>query len=138
MLGTGNNYSMRNSELGIRNFRYSALRIPHSEFGLTLVEILVSVAILAAGTVLVLQALGRGAYLLTVARQRSNAYAFSAAKMADLELSLRQGGEPQTKGRFGQGRDQFVWQADVSPARESPNLALVMLTVSWRDRKSVV
>ena len=104
-----------------------------SKQGLTLVEILVSVAILAAGTVLVLQALGRGAYLLTVARQRSTAYALSAAKMADLELSLRQGGEPQTKGRFGQGRDQFVWQADVSPARESPNLALVMLTVSWRQ-----
>jgi prepilin-type N-terminal cleavage/methylation domain-containing protein len=61
------------------------LRPPAGAPGLTLVEVLISIAILALGAGLVMQALARGAHTLVVARNRSTAYAFSAAKMTDLE-----------------------------------------------------
>ena len=100
--------------------------------GLTLVEILVAVAILATGGVLILQALARGAYALNVAENRRWAYVFSQAKMADLDMSLKQGLEPKTHGEFRMGREQFRWDVDTF-ATDEPELQLVTLTVAWRQ-----
>ena len=100
--------------------------------GLTLVEILVAVAILATGGVLILQALARGAYTLKVAENRRHAYIFSQAKMADLDMSLKQGLEPTTRGQFRMGREQFRWDVYTSPTEE-PELQLVTLRVAWRQ-----
>ncbi|MBI4343451.1 MAG: prepilin-type N-terminal cleavage/methylation domain-containing protein [Candidatus Omnitrophica bacterium] len=104
-----------------------------SSKGLTLVEILVSVAILAGGTVLVLQALARGAQALSIARNRSVVYAFSAAKMADLELAAHEGGASQREGSFTQGRERFRWRVEHAPVEASPLLERLSLTVAWRQ-----
>ena len=101
--------------------------------GFTLVEVLISVAILAVGSVLIMQALARGAYALAVAAQRSTAYSFAAAKLADLELSARQGIVPNSAGRFGTGARQCEWRVDASPLDDEPQLALLTLTVGWRQ-----
>jgi hypothetical protein len=100
---------------------------------LTLVEILISVAILAVGAVLIMQALARGAYALSAAHVRSQVYAFSAAKMADLELSLQQGVAPNTEGQFGVGREQIRWRVKTTLVDDEPELQLVTLIVSWRQ-----
>ena len=102
-----------------------------SKFGLTLIEILVSVAILAAGAVLIMQALLRGAYALTFAEQRFHAYTFSVGKLADVETALRTGQSLTPHGRFRMGNDQFTWQLEASPLPEDPQLELVTLTVGW-------
>jgi prepilin-type N-terminal cleavage/methylation domain-containing protein len=102
-----------------------------SKFGLTLIEILVSVAILAAGAVLIMQALLRGAYALTFAEQRFHAYTFSVGKLADVETALHTGQSLTPHGRFRMGKDQFTWQLDASPLPEDPQLELVTLTVGW-------
>jgi len=100
---------------------------------LTLVEVLVSVAILGAGTVLIMQAFVRGTYAITAAQKRLQAYTFSAAKMADLEMARRQGEDPKSSGAFRMGRDQFSWSVQRALAFGDPELELATLTVAWRQ-----
>jgi len=104
---------------------------PRADVGLTLVEILVSVAILAAAVVLIMQALLRGAYALTLAEQRFHAYAFSVGKLADVETALDTGQSLTPHGRFRMGKDQFTWQLEAVPLPEGPQLELVTLSVGW-------
>ena len=101
--------------------------------GLTLIEILISVVILAFASVLILQALAKGAYTLNVAKNRMRAYAFACAKMADLELSFKQGARPAPTGEFRVGRDRFQWRVETSKLPERPPLERVTLTVQWHQ-----
>ena len=101
--------------------------------GLTLIEVLVSIAILASASVLVMQAFVRGAYVLALARNRLGAYTFASAKMADLELGFARGVAPKPSGQFQIGRDQFQWRVEAAPASQDPELELVTLTVDWHQ-----
>ena len=102
---------------------------------MTLIEVLLSLAILAIGQVVILQALARGAYALAGAERSSTAYAFAAAKLADLDLSFQQRVEPKMSGRFGSGQGAFEWHVDRVPQDDQLRLALVTLTVGWRQGK---
>jgi hypothetical protein len=102
-----------------------------NKFGLTLIEILVSVAILAASVVLIMQALLRGTYVLTLAEQRFHAYAFSVGKLADVETALHTGQSLTPNGRFRIGKDQFTWQLEAATLPEDSQLELMTLTVEW-------
>ena len=82
----GNNPSVRSGEWGVRS-EHAELRTPNSELtrrrqGLTLIEVLLSLAILGIGEVVILQALARGAHAMAAAERRSAAYAFAAAQLA--------------------------------------------------------
>ena len=105
---------------------------PIAKHGFTLIEVLVSIAILASAVVLILQAFVRGAYVMALAKNRLRAYTFASAKMADVELALQHGREPDPDGRFSAGREQFRWRLDRAPA-DDPQLERVTLTVSWRQ-----
>ncbi len=82
-----------------------------------------------------MQALARGAYALVTAERRSTAYAFAAAKLADLDMSFQQRAEPNMSGRFGSGQGAFEWHVDSVPQDDQPRLALMTLTVDWRQGK---
>ena len=125
---TGSNSRGQRTEHGGQ----SARRVG-SPRGLTLIELLVSVAILASASVLVVQAFIRGAYAMTTAANRLRAYEFASAKMADLELNLDQGVAPETAGQFRIGGDLFQWKADMAASDSDPELALVTLTVGWHQ-----
>ena len=101
--------------------------------GFTLVEILVSITILATALVFILQACVRGAYMVTQTKYRLSAYAFASAKMADLELAFRQGVVPKAAGEFRVGQDQFQWHVDTEPASENAQLEQVTLIVGWHQ-----
>lgn len=103
---------------------------------MTLIEILVSVAILATALVFILQACARGAYVLTQSKYRLRAYAFASAKMADVELAFRQGVVPKTAGEFRVGPDQFHWRVETAPSTDDPQLEQVTLTVDWRQGRN--
>jgi prepilin-type N-terminal cleavage/methylation domain-containing protein len=102
-----------------------------SQHGLTLVEILISVAILASASVLILQAFARGAYTLAAADRRFQAHSFAASKMADVELSLQQGLLPTPAGEFQKGRETFRWRVETAPSAEDPDFEHVTLIVEW-------
>jgi len=97
------------------------------------VEVLVSLAILGAGTVLIMQAFVRGAYALSSAQKRLQAYTFSAAKMADLEMARRHGEEPKPSGRFRTGQERFTWSVERALAFGDPELEFMTLTVAWKQ-----
>ena len=99
--------------------------------GLTLVEILISVAILASASVFVLQALMRGAYAVALAGNKLRAYEFISAKMADLEISVAQGVRPRKDGEFAFGRDRFHWHVDTAVDPAAPPAEMVTLTIGW-------
>ncbi len=129
MLRTGSDNRVRSSECGVRSGFSS-----HSALGLTLIEILISVAILSAAVTLILQGLVRGAYVLSVTEHRLKAYVFAMSKLADLETELRQGTQPLSQdGEFREGPLRFEWRVDCAPVLEEPMLELVTLTVSWRQ-----
>ena len=104
-----------------------------SKRGLTLIELLVSVTILASAIVLIMQALARSTYTLSLATSRLNANTFSRAKMAELELNFAQGIAPTPYGRVRMGREAFTWHVDSAPSPDDPQLELVTLTVEWQQ-----
>ena len=99
---------------------------------MTLVEVLVSIAILAAGATIIMQSLARGAHALALSQRRVTAYGFAASKLADLELAAAQGETVRTAGAFGVGKDRFEWRLEPAPL-EVPSLQTVTLTVEWRQ-----
>ena len=101
--------------------------------GFTLVEVLVSVAILSVGAVAVMQALGRSAAAMTVAEARAQAHQFAVNKMAEVELAARLGQEMEesTGGSFLQGTRQFRWSLSAPLPEEGPGMRPVSLTVEW-------
>ena len=102
--------------------------------GLTLVEVLIAITILAAGAPLLLQALAKGAQVLASARYRAAAHAFTAAKLADIELAAREGALPsKTAGAFLQAGQRYEWAIHAEPVAEDPALQTVTLTVGWRQ-----
>ncbi len=107
--------------------------MPHvPDRGFTLVEILVSVAILSVSAVLILQACARGAQALAVARTRLRAYAFMSQKLGELELAPP--GQPvkEAEGSFRIGEEAFAWRLGSGRVPEDVALEVVTLTVEWR------
>lgn len=104
---------------------------PPSARGFTLIEVLLSIAILSVGTVFVMQALLRGAYALAVADARTTVYAFASAKLSDLETGSAQGLAPKTSGKFTADGYPISWRLETSPLADEPELELATLTVSW-------
>ncbi len=97
--------------------------------GFTLVEVLISVAILALSTVVILQALARGAHATRRAQTRLSAYAFVAQKLAELELTWKQGATPATDGVFQSGQTRFTWQLGHTVLPDHARLECVILNV---------
>ena len=110
---------------------------PHApKVGLTLIELLISVAILASAAVIIMQALAHSAYVLALANNRLRAYTFCTSKMADLETHLRDASPLDTHGEFQIGQDQFQWHVDTSPVSDDPHFELVTLTVGWEQGRA--
>jgi prepilin-type N-terminal cleavage/methylation domain-containing protein len=107
-----------------------------SKRGLTLIELLISVAILAGAVVLIMQAFARGASALAFAKHRMRAFQFASAKLVEAELAAAAGKTPDLKGSFRVGRDRFEWHLAAEPAFDEPELELLTLTVDWRQGRT--
>ncbi|MBN1587243.1 MAG: prepilin-type N-terminal cleavage/methylation domain-containing protein [Candidatus Omnitrophica bacterium] len=103
--------------------------------GLTLIEVLVSVVILATGAVAVTQALMRVSHAMSVAEFRTLSTQFAASKMAEVEMLVAQGEEVRPgQGRTGFGLRSFEWTLDVSETHllDSNRLGLITLDLVWK------
>ena len=108
--------------------------------GFTLVEVLVSVAILAVGAPLIMHALARASYAHAVAEHHAQAYLFAASKLSEIELAARETRELKDhyeEGSFRIGNQAFEWQVVATPAADDQDLASVLLTLSWRHGADV-
>ena len=112
---------------------HPAPRTPHPAFGLTLIEILLSLVILSTAVTFIMQALARGAVALHVAKNLIGAYAFADAKLADAQLALAQHKDPSGSGSFRQGRDPFEWTMAIAPWADALGVDEVTLQVAWQQ-----
>lgn len=99
--------------------------------GLTLIEILVSIAILAGAMAVMLQAFARSASTLALAKNRLRAYHFCMTKMSELAADPARAVPEGGDGSFRVGRDRFTWQLESSLLPDDPMLAVVTLTTAW-------
>ena len=101
--------------------------------GLTLIEVLISVVLLAMGAVFIMQALARISYAQLVAEDRRSAYFFSLSKMAEIELSVWQGTFPKEgeHGRVRVGASTGSWDVTASPLADDSQEMAIVLTTSW-------
>ena len=109
-------------------------RGPCKVTGFSLIETLVSVAILSVGTVVIMQTLANIAHAQMVAEHQASAYVFAASKMADVELAARRGEtfDDAQHGTFWIGPQQFNWQVASAEVPEDPTRRHVALSVDWR------
>ena len=101
--------------------------------GLTLIEVLTSIVLLAVSAVFIMQALARISYAQLVAEDRRSAYFFSLSKVAEVELAVRQGTFPQDgeHGRIHVGASTCSWEVTASRVADDPQEMAVVLTTSW-------
>ena len=98
-----------------------------------MIELLVSVVILASGAVLVMQGLAKAAQATLVIDQHEGAYLFALSKMADVEVAARAGKEllEHEGGTFRREGQAYEWEV-VTSSMDDPQVKDVTLTVSWR------
>lgn len=112
--------------------------MPKSEFGLTLIEVLIAIVIAAVSATVVLQAFAGLARGLTIAERRTAACAFATSKMAELIVAPRQrtGQANLDGGTFRLDDQPFSWQAVAQPLNDEHSLEAVTLTVAWTRGRS--
>ena len=100
--------------------------------GLTLIEVLVSVAILSAGAVVLTQSLANAAHAQAIAESRMQAYLLAASKLGELELIAARGEvvPAQAEGTIRVGGEAFGWSISASAPDEALAQA-VTLRISW-------
>ncbi len=99
--------------------------------GLTLIEVLISVALLSVGIVIILQTFVRSAQTLAYVRDDATAYAFAVVKLADLEIAWQRGETFKTRGEFTADGQRYRWFLTSAPL-DVPELEHVTLNVTWR------
>ncbi len=101
---------------------------------MTLIEVLISVILLASGTVLVMQSFATGWEVVVRADDRSTAYLFAMSKLADVELADQLGHDLTSRvdGSFRAGAKPFTWHLDVATnEKDAEAPRRVTLSVYW-------
>ena len=86
--------------------------------GFTLVEVLISIVILASGIVLVVQGLGRTQDVLRISQNLIKASQIAEEHFAEAEMELREHRKLTTSSREGEEREPghlFRWSRTVNP-----------------------
>ncbi len=137
----GNSSSrLKTQNLGLRTRNLSlGSRVLSPRSGLTLIEVLISVILLAGGAVLVMQSFATGWEAMVRADDRSTAVLFAMSKLADLELASQQSRDVMERpsGTFRVGVRPFAWSVDVqSIERGEEEQHLLTLSVTWPRGRS--
>ena len=99
--------------------------------GFTLLEVIVSLVLLATGLVMVMEAFTVGLRTSAAADRRSVAALLLQDKMEELkkEPLLTSGSD---EGDFGEDFEEYMWRVDISET-DVPGLVHVAVTVSWME-----
>lgn len=89
-----------------------------TKYGFTLVEVMVSVAILAVGLALILQGFAFSLNVLRISRDNLKATLVTENKMAELQLQIKEDRDSFVKGldeEFESGDMEYRWEVKVEP-----------------------
>lgn len=116
--------------------------------GLTLIEVLVSILILAGGSIYVLQALSRSAEVQRRMEDQNSLFPMVASKLAELEMRvpLKKNPFKESKGTFMDGASRYEWtvsssfrnplEKDAAPEALGTSILLDRsVSVGWSDKK---
>jgi len=106
--------------------------------GFTLVEALLSVVIVAVGTIFILQAFGQELTAAGIAGDNVKAVLFLKEKISELEGGILHSGDltnlPRS-GRFSEaGEKDFSWTLSLIPSKLSEGLTELWLSCFWTSR----
>jgi prepilin-type N-terminal cleavage/methylation domain-containing protein len=104
--------------------------------GFTLIEIMISVAILSVGLILVLQGFSHAFNILRISRDNLETSLFAQEKMAEMEINAKQEKDAFLDDVSGVSRSnniEFNWQIRLTPDKEYEDLYEAVTTVSWKE-----
>ncbi|MDD5505344.1 MAG: prepilin-type N-terminal cleavage/methylation domain-containing protein [Candidatus Omnitrophica bacterium] len=104
--------------------------------GFTLIEIMISIAILSLGLIFVLQGLTHCLSILRISQNNLEASLLAEDKMAELEIAIKQEPDKLSKDTSGESRSgniEFKWEIRLSPDQEYEELNEVKAAVYWRE-----
>lgn len=136
--------AMRNTIYAIRKKTQNAKR--NTQYGFTLIEIMISVAILSVGLVLILQGLTHSLNILRISQDNLKATLLAENKMAELEIKAREGKEVflEDLGEEFEFEDmECEWGIEITPVEweieeipeEYEELNGVEASLSWKEGK---
>ena len=112
------------------------LRTGNNKNGFTLIEVMVTVAILSLGTLVIHEGLLHSADVLTHYNSLLTAREWSENKIWDLKEALLFSEPPQpteNSGSFESAGRSYAWSADNSLASNADELYLINLDIGWRE-----
>ena len=101
--------------------------------GLTLVELLVTVSLLAAAAVAILPGLAVAARVARVLERRTQAYFYAFNQLSEIDTSIAMGQMPaeEDDGKVDFGADRIQWRLTAAPAGSDASLRILHLDLSW-------
>ncbi|MBF0550679.1 MAG: type II secretion system protein [Deltaproteobacteria bacterium] len=107
---------------------------PAGARGFTLLEVMISLAVLSIALVTVLHTLARDVDLTIESNDLTTASLLGQVRLAQVQAA---GFPPlgQDKGDFGDGYPGYSWQTTVTSGGSLPGVRKVTVTVSWRQNQ---
>lgn len=131
-------YGRRTGDKGLRTTGDPSYVLCRPSSGFTLVEALLSVIIIAVGTIFILQAFGQELTAAGISRDNIEAVVFLKEKMTEIEGEILRAGNPVNfprEGRFsGSGEKDFSWTLSFVPSELNEGLAQIYLSCFWKSR----
>jgi prepilin-type N-terminal cleavage/methylation domain-containing protein len=111
--------------------------------GFTLIEIMISVAILSFGLILILQGFTHSLNILRISQNNLQATLLAEEEMSQLQIDAKNskyGLLTDLNGESQVDNIEFSWQTSITPDEEYEDLNKLLTTVSWKEgrRKGAV
>ena len=106
--------------------------------GFTLIEIMISVAILSFSAILILQGFTHSLNILRISQNNLQATLFAEEKMAQIQIDAKNSKYGFLTGLNGESQIdniEFRWQVSITPDEEYKDLNKLLTTVSWKEGK---
>jgi len=109
---------------------------PRKKQGFTLIEVMLSVAILSLGFTLVLQGFSQSLNTLRISKNNLKASLLAEVKLAEMQINAREGQDvllEDLNQKILLDNIEFVWAAKVTLDEEDENLNKTVATLSWQE-----
>lgn len=106
--------------------------------GFTLIEVMLSVAVLALGFVLILQGFAYSLNTLRISENNLATSLLAEIKMDEMQIEAKQGGDVllgSSSDKVLSDNIEFYWKTKVTPYEEDEELNIAEAALSWKEGK---